>query len=307
MIKELDGEKLVGYACISSSAFSREKKEAVRATKAYAEIEAAIKSLKDKFMNPDLIYVDVLPSANRPRYYLNEIIDTFCNGKNWYCSPKGTIVIESLAALGTKSEMAAKNYLNLVKADIGILILGSEHETFSTVDYGCSYICDLEKRAALAERVREVELKSKRGAKPTAKTFTAEFKELYWLYENYFITEELVYNNTLAGRTTHNTFARYCTAYEQSPEYAADEAQQCKNGIHEKPKRHGKLPAQFQEYCDSIIDEDKKRKEICAELGISEITFKRFRRKGTGRKAMAQASYAYRDDDLIRRLTPDSE
>lgn len=304
MISELRGERFIGYACISSATYTRNDLEAVKATKVYAEI---LQCFQDHFLNPSCIRVDVIPGPTRKRHFLLEIIDTFKNGENWYMSPKGVIVIEGLSALGTRSDIAAMNYQLLVRENIGILVLGEEHKSFSTVDFGGNYIMSPEECMALAESVQQVELKSKRGSKKTTRTFTPEFKELYWLFENYFISESLVYNNKLNGKTTHNTFDRYCTDYEHSAEYPEDEKRELANGIYEKPKRFGKPPEKFAEYCSLVLNGSMSLEEACKQLKITPITFNRFVLKGTGRQAMAKATFAYKRQDIIDAISPDSD
>ena len=304
MIDELNGERFIGYGCISSATYTRNDMDEVKATKAYTEI---VQCFNDHGFNPECIRIDVIAGPTRKRYFLSEIIDTFRNGENWYQSPKGTVVIESLSALGTRSDIAAANYLNLVRENIGILVLGQDHAAYSTVDFGGSYILSPEECIKLADKVLEIELKSKRGSKRTTRTFSPEFKEMYWLFENYFIPESLVYNNKLHGKTTHNTFDRYCTDYEHSPEYAEDEARELANGIYDKPKRFGKPPAKFPEYCSLVVNGSMPVEEACKKLKLSPITFNRFILKGTGRQAMAKATYTYRDQKIIDAISPDPD
>lgn len=296
MIKELKDKKFIAYACISSATIKRTDRDAIYTSKAFEDIHQLVgESLP--------ICVDVIVGPKRKRHEFNEIIDTFKKGDNWAHSPKGVIVIEDISALGTTPEVAAANFRTLVVEDIGLDILGKEASRFSTANSDCEYIVSPEQRLRFADEIQQFEIKTKRGTKKAVKQFSPEFKELYWLYENYFIPDSIVYENKIIGKTTHNTFDRYCAAYEHSPEYAADEEAQLVNDINKKPKRFGRAPANFGEYASAVINGNMTIEDACKELDMTPITFDRFIRKGTGRQAMSWASKEFRNQRIIDEIT----
>ena len=305
MIAELKRERMIGYACICSTKVDKEK---LQDSKAYLGIEKQIEEstarFKKAFLNPECILIDVISGPTRKRNKLEEIIDTFKHGDNWYQSPKGTLVIESLSALGTRPDIVSKNFMRLVIEDIGVLILKPDQDSFSTADFGGEYrVQDPLKREKIAEEAGKVEIKTKRGTKKG--DITEDFKTVYWLYENYFIPESLVYYNTINGKTTHVTFTSRCADYERSPEYVVDEAaEHAKNRIGDKPKRYGKPPEGFEKLCSLIVSGEMSLEDASKELGITPTTFNRYILKGAGRKAMSQATYTFKDQAIVDAITP---
>lgn len=300
-IEELLDATCIGYACVSSATIKKDDISTLQETKAYQNLAQQLSHYA--FGKEIKILVDVIAGPNRKRHRLEEIIETFKVGINWAHDPKGVLVIEDISALGTTPEIAAQNYEKLVLEHIGIWICGEGANDFSTADSICEYIVSPEQRLRFVDEIRQFEIKTKRGTKKTVKQFSPEFKELYWLYENYFIPDSIVYENKIIGKTTHNTFDRYCAAYEHSPEYAADEEAQLVNDINKKPKRFGRAPANFGEYASAVINGNMTIEDACKELGMTPITFDRFIRKGTGRQAMSWASKEFRNQRIIDEIT----
>lgn len=297
LIEDLKDSYLIGYACIISPGKARAKNYKIENNKATAELkEKIIQKFSDNFMNPDVVRVDVLTGSGRKRRMLDEIIDTFRNGDNRLYSPKGTLVIFDLNALGTTNKTISDNFKRLLLEDIGLLILDKQHERFSTVDYGGQTLENIDTNQLLSQ-INNVEITTKQGRKKQEKIFSDEWKELYWLYENYFIKESSVYENSLIQKTTRVTFGRYCDDYEQSLEYEEDEKTEDERyNISSKPKRHGAVPEYFNELMKDI-ENGIDLQEACKKYQIplmTPITYKRYAIKAeTGRSGMGKASRQY--------------
>lgn len=96
-----------------------------------------------------------------------------------------------------------------------------------------------------------------------------------------------------------------CADYERTPEYAADEAaDHAKNHVGDKPKRYGKPPEGFEKMCSLVVSGEISLADASKELGITPTTFNRYVLKGSGRKAMSQATYTYKRQDIVDAITP---
>lgn len=76
---------------------------------------------------------------------------------------------------------------------------------------------------------------------------TDEFKEVYWLFENFFIDEQTASSN-IHYKMAKNSFCTKCRLYELSDSYKADLKKQHElYQTADKPKRQGKVPEWFTE------------------------------------------------------------
>lgn len=299
MIERLIDELMIGYGCVSIATIrkrSPEFEQSLRETKTY--------ELINRMFNPENIVIDVITGTYRKRKQLLEIIDTFEHNTSFRSNPIGCIVMPSITDLGTSVDEIKENYSLLCQKDIAVLIL--DNEQLSTADYGGTFCKHPTEVLAALDNITSVPTRQGRKKKPLV--ITDEFKTLYWYFENYFVPEDIVYykRNNLIGKITKVAFNQLCDQYEQSPEYASDEAEQDSlYQISQKPKRHGKTPAEIREWCSA--PDDGKIAAICDQLGITLTTFNRYVLKGTGRKAMGKATFAYKRQDIVDAITPKEE
>jgi len=297
MIKELLDEEIIGYGCIITGA--RKNDEYVKRTKAY---EKLTETFSQKMMNPDNVLIDVT-NSHRDRKKFLEIIDTFKAASKKdpikRSNPCGNIVITNISALGTTPKEIVENFTLLCDSDIGILIF--DNDDFSTVDYGWEYCKTPTMVKEIIEQIKDInvdeDIKTNQGRKKKPLIVTPEFKELYWLFENYFLAEKNIYKNKIIGKITKVAFNQLCDIYEQSEEYPLDEQiENERNNLVVKPKRHGVVPSYFPELV-RLIDNGSSIPDACKQLTLpemTEITFARYVIKyKTGRSGTGKATHKY--------------
>lgn len=303
MIEKLLNERIIGYACVVTTTIRRKDKssfeKSLKETKAY--------ELANQMMHPNNILIDVITGSYRKRKELLEIVDTFENNTISRKNPIGCIVMPSVFDLGTNAKEFKRNYLMLCQKDIGILFL--DNSDLSTVDYNWQYCKTLSDTTPFLDALKDADIPSRQGRKKKPLVVTDTFKELYWLYENYFISEKIVYKNKLIGKITKVAFNQLCDLYESLPEYASDEYEQEQlHKILQKPKRHGAVPAFFPDII-SMRENGVSLKDACERLKfapISEITFERLKIKAEhGRSATGKATFQYHDASLEESILPD--
>jgi len=317
LIEALKNEIMIGYGCISSTKIRRRDVNAIKNTKAYKELEI---EFKNNFLNPENIVVDIITARYRTRKNLGEIRDTF--KKRAY--PKvdddfiieespiaiGIIVITDILALGTTTNEIIKNYKLLRKENIGILVLENKEDNksrFSTVDYGGTFKSPSEINQIIEELKNIKKIPTRQGRIRKDLILTPEFKEVYWLYENYFIKEPVALNNCISGEIAKLAFHQLCDMYEGSTEYADDEKIEAeRNNLTDKPKRHGVIPKQFS-YLVDLKESGTSLEIACKQLELpimTEISYSRYLLKfKTGKSGMGKATHKYfvsRLNDEIR-------
>ena len=293
----LRGEAMLGYGCVSSTVIRKKDKEeyakSLEATKAY--------ELISHMMNPDNILIDVITGSYRKRPQLMEIMDAFVSNSDYRRFPSGTIVVPSIADLGTTVAEFMENYMMLCENDIGILIL--DNEKLSTADYGCQYCKTREEIAAALDTLTDHDFQTRQGRKKKQLEITDGFVEVYWYNENYFCPESIVYKNNIIGKVTKVAFYQLCDLYEKSERYAADELEQDrKHNISQKPKRYGKTKEEIPILWEQVERGEITLEEASSQMGMTPITFKRFVVKGNDRKTMGKATFAYKDQAIIDKL-----
>ena len=300
---------VIGYGCISAAVLKKDREAAIENSKVMEDLTALHDKIHGLFIPEENIEIDILTGNRRNRKKLKEIIEELTSDPTtMFNRPRGTIVVASISDLGNTSRELIENFDRIVPLNIGLLV--ADNEEYSTVNYGFQYYPDIEERIP---RIREALKKtdssklSRRGRRKSDAEVTPEFKEIYWYYENYFIPEPLAYENNRIGKISKTVFKNLCRAYEESPEYPADEEYEVKINpdLILKPKRYGTIPENFTtvrmlketEHCPIEI--------ACSEANASpmtEITFRRFIEKQKGKKAMGKATFTYRNDEIIRSL-----
>lgn len=303
MIEKLLNEPIIGYACVVTTTIRRKDKssfeKSLKETKAY--------ELANRMMHPDNILIDVITGSYRKRKELLEIIDTFENNTVSRKNPIGCIVMPSIFDLGTNVTEFKHNYLMLCQKDIGILFL--DNNDLSTVDYNWQYCKTLADTTSFLDALKDSDIPSRQGRKKKPLEITDAFKKLYWLYENYFISEKVVYKNKLIGKITKVAFNQLCDLYESLPEYESDEQEQEQlHRILQKPKRHGAVPTIFPDII-SMKEKGLSLQDTCERLNckpMSEITFERLKIKAEyGRSATGKATFQYHNASLEESILPD--
>lgn len=299
MIEKLKYETMIGYGCIVTTTIRKGNIDAIKKTKAY--------ELISHMLNPDNIVIDVITGSYRIRKGLADIIDTFTNNPDMRSNPKGCIVISSITDLGTTPSEIKKNYTTINNADIGILILNNE--TLSTVNYGCEYCKNYEERKKLLLELKKDAITTRQGRKKKPLIITPEFKQVYWLYENYFLSEKNTYRNTIINKITKVAFNQLCDLYENSIDYETDEkaALSENNDLIFKPKRHGAVPEYFNELVELVNIQGIPISTACSILNIpsmTSISFQRYTIKSlTGKSGIGKAVHKYTDLALNEALT----
>ena len=269
MIEKLLNERIIGYACVVTTTIRRKDKSSFE--KSLKETKAY--ELANQMMHPNNILIDVINGSYRKR----------------------------------KEFLAFHSYLRMQQKDIGILFL--DNSDLSTVDYNWQYCKTLSDTTPFLDALKDADIPSRQGRKKKPLVVTDTFKELYWLYENYFISEKIVYKNKLIGKITKVAFNQLCDLYESLPEYASDEYEQEQlHKILQKPKRHGAVPAFFPDII-SMRENGVSLKDACERLKfapISEITFERLKIKAEhGRSATGKATFQYHDASLEESILHD--
>ena len=297
--------EIYGYGCVSSGFMPRRDPEALKKTKAY-------QALKNTFLSEDCIYIDIITAKYRTRAKLNKILKEAEIGD--------CIVITNISALGTTTEEIKENYLKIYNQGIGLLIpdysqpINNNLDPLSTSDWKMMLVEELfmdegQYPPKLLEKlaiIDNLEIKTHQGR--AFKDRPEYFVDIYWLYENYFLSETDTYNNKRL-KISKKLFYRLATEYETTDPnyYMALQEQDEMFGISEKPKRHGAVPEDFPQFLE-LLDQGLSLEEASKQMNyniMNPIDFKRYQIKYLGgRKSMAVAN-ELRKTDLAKDLTKD--
>ncbi|MGN0579318.1 MAG: hypothetical protein ACI4JE_00450 [Ruminococcus sp.] len=260
--------KFAGYGCISSVNIPLNDEETIKNTKAYIELESEIHNY---FIAIEDIHIDVITGSYRNRRKLNRIIKEFSYGD--------TIFISRIEALGFTTDEVIKNYLRIAEKGIGLLLPDREKQNgvsdFATTDFS---FCPMHKSKAeidtICEQIKTIQLKPNAGRRTTAtKILADDFERVYWAYENYFIPLETAVSNNLYY-VSRRKFYQLCEEYEKSDKYLQMLViEENENNISEKPKRFGKVPADFDKLVKEIgaAPSEQELSEECRKLNIPVI------------------------------------
>lgn len=301
--------EIYGYGCVSSIKISRRDPEGLKRTKAY-------QALKNQFTNmmlsEDCLHVDLVTATYRVRNKLQNIISSSGYGD--------CIVLVNISALGFSPNEIKENYLKIYKAGIGLLIpdysnpSNNSLDPLSTSGWNMCLSEDLiyneeELPAAIKDRLKiidSLEVKTNQGRAFLDRP--DNFETVYWLYENYFLAEKDTYKNRLIS-ISKKLFNRLATEYEESdPNYynALSEQDELYN-ISEKPKRHGSVPDDFEDFLNLVnqgvpVGEAARRMNYTR---MNDIDFKRYLIKYHGGKKSMAVANEMRKTDLALKLTKD--
>lgn len=293
MISGMENEIVFGYGCIVDPNLRAKGENTIKNSKIYDRI---LREIRERFIPEENIFIDIITGSYRKRKYLIEIVDTFRNGSNWYNSPCGTIYIPTIAELGTTNREISKNYTMLCDNNIGILV--GDNDALCTVNYGFEYCKSSEEISDIINSLYSVKIPNKQGRKALPRVITLEFKETYWMYENYFLSEAITLDNPVSGHIPKKKFYELSKIYEASEYYSKDEENEINKNpeLLEKPKRHGVLPKDFEALME-LYEQNGDIKQSCTLLNIppmSKNTFTRYLHKYyKGRKGMRAASAKY--------------
>lgn len=136
---------------------------------------------------------------------------------------------------------------------------------------------------------------------------TDEIKEVYWLYENFFI-DELTASCNIYYKMAKNSFRAKCRLYELSDSYKMDlENQHELYQTADKPKRQGKLPEWFTEdFMAEVENNPDAIEEICMRhniFPISKLEYNRWKIKyNIGRKGLFETTKKFQNTELTKSL-----
>ena len=308
MLENLIGQTVIGYACVNDSKITQKNREQkIRETKAYEKLSL----LRNQFLAPENIIIEVFNGSRRDRKLLPEVIDTLRQNIALSDCPKGCIIIPTLGDIGRNREEVAENYRLISDERIGIFVLDNEPLSSCGVDYDFEhfYRNPADILTLLNDSTSTITINDNRG-KRREHSVDSNFIRLYWYYENFFISEPLTLTNKLIGHFTKKVFIRLCDEYERSKQYEDDEAEQAsikENCLMEKPKRHGLVPDRFPELL-AAVDNGIPLTESCSNLGIptlTEISFERYKLKyALGKSGLGKASFKYKNQAVIDEITP---
>lgn len=214
-----------------------------------AEHTLAYKQLE--IFHADRIIVDIHWHSER-REKLEELIATMEQGDVLYMYSVDTLLKGKNKGVEYYKQILEKNISLLVLDLNGDLPRISSISTFFPGDDISKILSDTEK-ATLISKMEDI-AKNYVSVAQTGKTtykanITAEFKELYFMYEAYRINEKQMLNLIAdkLGMTTKQTFISLCREYEKSIMYIEDFEKYCDYDpkFLELPKRTGKLPREY--------------------------------------------------------------
>ena len=294
---------IYGYGCISSGFMPRKDPEAIKKTKAY-------QSLKNMFIAEDSIYIDIITANYRTRTKLKKIIQS--------SNSDDCVVIASISALGTTNDEILNNYLEIYNKNIGLLIpdynspITDNLDVLSTADWSMKikneYIKNGEEYPeSIIEKINKIKtIKIKTNQGRAFQERPENFETIYWLYENYFLSETDTYDNKLL-KIGKKLFRRLAEEYETTdPNYYLELCRQDElYKISEKPKRHGKVPDDFPTFLNLIdngltIDDAAKKMNYNM---MNPIDFKRYQIKYLGGKKSMAVANELRKSELAIELT----
>ena len=302
--------KKFGYACVSSSNLRRTDPEALKKTKAYTALEETFRFMK---LRPDHLYMDHITANYRNRKNLDRLLKE--------AAPGDVVIITSASSLGFTPEELRQNYYRIVSRSIGLFVwdeqisglqlerLKAYSSTYSGQQVKISTVgpdLDLPKEMYFGgrglpyaivqtmQKIDRVKIHSNKG--PSFKGRPPLFKEVYWLYENYFLKEKDLLQND-AIHIGKKRFYRLATEYEEEdPAYIKDQQEQERlYQISRKPKRHGTVPENFGEFL-ARVDSKEPLSQVIKEMGYPRLTpidVERYRLKHIGgRSSLALANSA---------------
>ena len=290
--------KFYGYTCTTSVKYNREDKESRKNTKQY---QLLVSKCREQHIELEDVYSDLLSDFYRNREELIRLCQLV--------KSEDTIVIDSIFALGTTLYDINDN-LMLVNGSCKLRVLTKYEEidfsiTSHTIEDFDTLNSKLQEFATLLggkEATTLLPFANYQG-RPTI-PLTDEIKEVYWLYENFFIDEQTASSN-IHYKMAKNSFRAKCRLYELSDDYKQDlEKQHALYQTADKPKRHGKLPDWFTNVFMAEVEHDPDAiEEVCMRnniFPISKLEYNRWKIKfNIGRKGLFETSKKFHDSQLI--------
>ena len=293
--------KFYGYTCTTSVKYNREDKEARKNTKQY---QLLVSKCREQHIELEEVYSDLLSDFYRNR----EELITLCQ----LVKAEDTIVIDSIFTLGTTLYDINDNLmlvngsckLNVLTKYEGIDFSITSHtlEDFDTLNRNLQEFATL---LGGKEATTLLPFANYQG-RPTI-PLTDEIKEVYWLYENFFIDEQTASSN-IYYKMAKNSFRAKCRLYELSDSYKMDlEKQHELYQTAHKPKRQGKLPEWFTEDFIAEVENDPDAiEEVCMKhniFPISMLEYNRWKIKyNIGRKGLFETAKKFQNSELAESL-----
>lgn len=303
------GRRIIGYGCLSNGILKGNRESILANSKVKQSFVEMRNTISGLFIPEENIEIDILTGNRRSRKKLDMIIHELTSDpETMFDQPRGTIVIPSIKDLGNSSTEVLYNFDRIVPLNIGLLVADSVE--FSTVDYSFHYYSDIQIRIkSIRNSISQMDGNLSRRGRPQKKTpITPDFKKVYWLYENYFIPENVALTNSLTGIISRSSFYRLCRDYEESPEYENDEKHEYDkhSDLIEKPKRYGTIPKNFSTLVEMHLDQQVSLHDACRKLNITEmteLTFQRLYNKFTyGKSLITTCVHKYTDKELSSSL-----
>lgn len=293
--------KYYGYTCTTSVKYNRDDKEARKNTKQY---QLLVSKCREPHIELEEVYSDLLSDFYRNREELIRLCQLVKH--------EDVIVIDSIFALGTTLK-DINDYLMLVHGSCHLKVLSTyEGIDFSTTNHNEDDLdilnSKLQEFATLLggkEATTLLPFANYQG-RPTI-PLTDEIKEVYWLYENFFIDEQTASCN-IYYKMAKNSFRAKCRLYELSDSYKIDlEKQQELYQTADKPKRQGKLPEWFTEDFMAEVEHDPDAiEEVCMRHNIFPISILEYNRwkikYNIGRKGLFETSKKFQNPELMDSL-----
>jgi hypothetical protein len=211
----------------------------------------AYKQLKE--FNPDSIVIDAYwHSEKRPN--LEHLIQTV--------DSNSVICLYSIDTLLKGKNQGVYYYEQILEKGIPLLVLDHDGDLLklspvSTFRFGQTEENKLTEREKLefVQIMKNIASEHKPlsmiGKAPVKAEFSKEFRELYFLYEAYLITEKMLMQHLPERLNILNkqTFISLCREYEKSLLFKHDFAEYCKSDSKflKLPKRTGKLPREYED------------------------------------------------------------
>ena len=298
--------KFYGYTCTTSVKYNREDKEARKNTKQY---QLLVSKCAEQNIELEDIYSDLLSDFYRTREELTKLCQLVHR--------EDVIVIDSIFTLGTTLYDINDN-LMLIHGSCRLKVLSTyEGIDFSTTNHNEDDLGILNSK--LNEFVTLLGGKEATTLLPFANyqgrptiPLTDEIKEVYWLYENFFIDEQTASCN-IYYKMAKNSFRAKCRLYELSDDYKQDlEKQHALYQTADKAKRQGKLPDWFTDSFIAEVEHDPDAiEEICMRhniFPISKLEYNRWKIKyNIGRKGLYETSKKFLNPELMESLQKNQE
>jgi len=255
--------KIIGYGLITNSTSPAD------ADTSNSKTRQDIKLLGGDELDDKDIYIDIRRKRSYYARTLPKVISQLKQGD--------ILIIPTIASLGKDNQERYDNYTFLYKNGIKLRTkdeYNTDGKKLSKAEFEklANQIANMEKVPTNAGRLKDTT------------PMPEKFPEMYWLYENYFISEKALLNNKYFSISKRKCY-RYAAEYEATEDYKkrlAEEIQ--KNGIDTKPKRFGPTPNSIEK--NKNLSAEEKRRYI-------------MRRDG-GKSAMATAANTYKDEAIIR-------